>query len=196
MSAALRHPIGPYTVEDWLAMDPPPDGSRLELVLGYLHVTPRPSGQHQYVSSCLVQWLRAAFKAEGRRDLYVVPEVGVRISTPWRAGLIPDVVVLTRRPDGADFAAGELALVAEVWSPGNTAAERETKMAAYAGAGVPFVWTVDQGHDLAGLTLTAFRLTSGQYVVENKAQADGPTVITAAPVPVTLDLAQLLDYRS
>lgn len=193
MSAALQHPLGPYTVEDWLAMDRPADGSRLELILGYLHVTPPPSGKHQYASSYLVQWLRAAFKAEGRRDLYVVPEIGVRISTPWRTGLIPDVVVLTRRPDGADFAAEELALVAEVWSPGNTAAEREIKMAAYAGAGVPFVWTVDQGHDLAGPTLTAFRLADGRYVMENKVQADGPAVITAAPVPVHLDLTELLD---
>jgi Uma2 family endonuclease len=192
VSAALQHPIGPHTVDEWLAMDRPADGKRLELIYGYLHVTPPPSGQHQYASSYLVQWLRAAFKAEGRRDLYVVHEVGVRISTPWRTGLIPDVVVLTRRPDGADFTAEELALVAEVWSPGNTIAERETKMAAYAVAGVPFVWTVDQGHDLAGPTLTAFRLVDGQYLAENKAQADGPTIITAAPVSVPLDLAELL----
>jgi Uma2 family endonuclease len=193
VSAALQHPIGPHTVEDWLAMDPPPDGSRLELIYGYLHVTPPPSGQHQYATSYLVQWLRAAFNAEGRRDLYVVHEVGVRISTPWRTGLIPDVVVLTRRAHGESFAAEELALVAEVRSPGNKRSERETKMAAYANAGIPFVWTVDQGHDLAGLTLTAFRLADGQYVVENKVQADGPTTITAAPVPVAVDLDALLD---
>lgn len=47
VSAALAHPIGPNTVEDWLAMDPPEDGSRLELIWGYFHVSPAPMGQHQ-----------------------------------------------------------------------------------------------------------------------------------------------------
>jgi Uma2 family endonuclease len=193
VSAALQHPLGPHTLEDWLAMDRTADGSRLELIYGYLHVTPPPSGQHQYASSFLVQWLRAGLKAGGRRDLYVVHEVSVQISTPWRTGLVPDVVVLTRRPEGASFAAEELALVVEVWSPGNTLAERETKMGAYAVAGVPFLWTIDHGHDLAGLSMTAFRLVDGRYVVENKAQADGATTVTAAPVPITLNLAELLD---
>src|SRR6185295_19720115 len=32
VSAALQHPLGPYTLEDWLAMDRPVDGSRLELI--------------------------------------------------------------------------------------------------------------------------------------------------------------------
>jgi len=193
VSAALQHPIGPYTVEDWLAMDPPPDGSRLELIYGYLHVTPPPSGQHQFAAFRLARLLEDALHAGGRRDLYVVPAVGVKISTPWRTGLVPDVVVLTRRPEGVSFAAEELALVVEVWSPGNPLAERETKMGAYAVAGVPFLWTVDHGHDLAGLSLTAFSLVDGRYVVENKAQADGVTTVTAAPVPITLNLAELLE---
>jgi Uma2 family endonuclease len=192
VSAALQHPLGPYTVEDWLAMDPPADGSRLELILGYLHVTPPPSGQHQFAAYRLARSMEDSLRAAGRADLYVVPAIGVRISTPWRTSLIPDVSVLTVKPEGVTFPPDELALVVEVWSPGNAHAERETKMAAYADAGVPFVWTVDQGHDLAGLGLTAFRLTNGLYVAENKVGTDGPTIVTAAPVPVTVNLADLL----
>lgn len=173
-------------------MDPPQDGSRLELIFGYFHVSPAPSNEHQYAASRLIRPLEDAFLAHGRTDLYVVGAVNVRISTAIRTALVPDLVVATRKPVGVSFAPEDLALVAEIWSPGNTRDERETKLAGYAIAGVPFVWTVDQGHGFAGVTLTAHRLVDGNYVVENKIQADGPATVTAAPVPVTLDLARLL----
>jgi Uma2 family endonuclease len=185
--------IGPYTVEDWLALDPAVDGSRLELIFGYLHVTPAPSGEHQTVAFNLAVLVRDALRAAERKDLHVVPAVNVRISTAWRTALIPDVVVLNRKPIGVSFAADALVLAVEVWSPGNPRAERETKMAAYASAGVPFLWTFDQGDQLRGPTLTAYRLENGQYVEENTIQAGAPTTITAAPIPITLDLAEFPD---
>ncbi|MFJ9369189.1 Uma2 family endonuclease [Nocardia sp. NPDC101769] len=37
----------------------------------------------------------------------------------------------------------ELVLAVEVWSPGNKRAERDTKMAGYAAAGVPYLWIVE-----------------------------------------------------
>jgi len=193
VSAALQHPmIGPHTVEDWLALDPPVDGSRLELIFGHLHLTPAPSGEHQHVAYRLARLVDDALRAAERTDLYVVPAVNVRISTAWRTALIPDVVVLTRKPVGVSFAAHDLALAVEVWSPGNQRAERETKMAGYAAASVPFLWTVDQPDDLRTVpTLTAYRLQAGQYTQENVLQAAGPSTITAAPVPITLDLADL-----
>jgi hypothetical protein len=40
VSDAVPKPLGPYTVDDWLAMDQPEDGSRLELIGGYLFVSP------------------------------------------------------------------------------------------------------------------------------------------------------------
>lgn len=191
MSVALDHPIGPHTVEDWLALDPPVDGSRLELIFGYLHVTPAPSGEHQHLAYRLARLVDDALRAV-TRDLWVVPAVNVRVSTAWRTGLIPDVVVLTRKPRGVSFAAEELALAVEVWSPGNSREERETKLAGYASAGVPFVWTIDLPDDLRAVpTLTAYRLTAGRYTAENVLREPGPATVTAAPVPVTLDLAEL-----
>ncbi|MCP3799262.1 Uma2 family endonuclease [Allokutzneria sp. A3M-2-11 16] len=193
MSAAVDHPmIGPHTVEEWLALDPPGDGSRHELIFGYFHVTPAPAGEHQHLAYRLARLVDDALRAAGRSDLFVVPAVNVRISTAWRTGLIPDVVVLTRKPVGVSFAAEELALAVEVWSPGNTRDERETKLAGYAGAGVPFVWTIDQPNDLNALpTLTAYQLKDGQYSAENTVRTAGPATVTAAPVPVVLDLAEL-----
>jgi Uma2 family endonuclease len=193
MSAALQDPmIGPHTIEDWLGLPPSVDGSRTELINGHLHVTPAPSGEHQLATLNLAVLLRAAVRAAERHDLHVVQAVNVKISSALRTALIPDVVILDRRPTGVSFPAEALALAVEVWSPGNTRAERETKMANYASAGVPYVWTIEQKGQL-WLKLTAHRLEDEAYVVEHTVQAEGPVTITAAPVPVMVDLGTLLD---
>lgn len=198
MSTAVEHPlIGPYTVEEWLALPATVDGSRLELIFGHLHVTPVPSGEHQHLAYRLARLIDDALRAAGRADLHVVPVVNVRISTAWRTALIPDVVVLTRKPAGVSFAADEVALAVEVWSPGNPRAERDTKMAGYAAAGyaaagVPFVWTVDQPDDLRAMpTLTAYRLQDSRYIEENVLRTAGLMNVTGAPVPITLALTDL-----
>jgi Uma2 family endonuclease len=106
--------------------------------------------------------------------------------------LIPDLVVVKARPVGAAIEARDLLLVVEVWSPGNTRTERETKMAAYAGAGVPFFWAMNQDR-IGGSTVTAHHLEDGRYVEELTARP-GTTVTVkaaAAPVPVTFDPADL-----
>jgi Uma2 family endonuclease len=138
MSVALEHPIGPITVDNWLTRDHPADGSRLELIYGYLHMSPPPSGQHQYAGDELRLVLKHALRDADRSDSYAVTGVGVRISTNWRTALIPDVAVLNTRPVGTSFGPDDLELVGEIWSPGNGRAERETKTSAYAEAGVPF----------------------------------------------------------
>ncbi|HEX6342244.1 Uma2 family endonuclease [Umezawaea sp.] len=190
MHAAVQHPmIGPCTVDDWLALPPPVDGSRLELIFGHLHVSPAPSGEHQYAAYRLTRLVDDALRAAGRADPHVVPAVNVRISTAWRTALIPDVVVPTCEPVGVSFAAETVALAVQIWSPGNPRAERETKMAGHAAAGVPFLWTVDQPDDLPALT--AHRLVDGQYARENTATGKGPVAVTAAPVTITMDVADL-----
>jgi Uma2 family endonuclease len=186
-AAALEHPIGPTTVEDWLAQEHPSDGSRLELIYGYLHVTPPPSAQHQYSGDELRAVIKTALREGHRSDLYAVTGVGVKISTAWRTGLIPDLVVMKVRPVAVSVKADDLVLVVEVWSPSNSRTERETKMAAYAGAGVPYFWAVNQDR-IGASTVTAYYLKNGRYVEE---LAAGPgTIVTikvAAPVPVTFD---------
>lgn len=190
MSAALEHLIGPNTVDDWLAAEPPTDGTRLELILGYFHVSPAPSGQHQYAGDEIRAAIRGAIGQAGRTDLYVVTGVGVKISSLWRMALIPDVAVLGTKPIGTSFSPEDLLLAVEVWSPGNKRNERETKMIAYASAGVPYVWCVDEAAD--GVALRAYRLVNNKYVEETTARTGNPATITAAPVPVTLDPADLL----
>lgn len=191
MTAAEQLPmVGPHTVEDWLASDPPTDGSRLELILGYFHVTPAPGGEHQFAAYRLTRLIEDGLRTAGRTDLYAVPAVNVEVSTTWRTGLIPDVAVLNRKPVGVSFKPEDLVAVVEVWSPGNTHAERETKMIGYAAAGVPYVWTLapDNHH---GPVLTTYTLDGGTYMATDQAHGDNPTPIFAFPVPITLNIADL-----
>ncbi|WP_223198979.1 Uma2 family endonuclease [Solihabitans fulvus] len=190
MSAALQHPIGPNTVEDWLTAEHPSDGSRLELIWGYFHVSPAPSGQHQHAGFALARLIFDAVRDAKRTDLHVVPAVGVEISSAMRTALIPDVVVLDTKPVGVSFHARNVVLAAEIWSPGNTRSERETKVAAYATAGVPFFWAVDQDR-IGTASVTAYRLERGRYVEDTVARPGRTTTITAAPVPVAVDPAEL-----
>src|SRR5215217_3029210 len=111
--------IGPHTIDEWLEKPELEDGSRLELIWGYWHVSPAPSAPHQNACSRIWQALDAAITKAGRDDLYVVQAVAIKISTSMRYGLIPDVVVLTEPLINTAFPADAVQLAVEVWSPGN-----------------------------------------------------------------------------
>lgn len=190
VSAALAHPLGPHTIEDWLAADQPEDGSRLELIWGYFKLSPAPTGQHQYAAAQLWQLFQAALRFAGRKDLYTVPAVSTQISTATRTGVIPDVVMLDTRPVGATFQAKNIVLAAEVWSPSNKQSERDDKFASYAAAGVPYFWALNQDR-FGNFSVTAYRLENGRYAEELTARPGSVVTAKAAPVPVTFDPAVL-----
>jgi Uma2 family endonuclease len=187
VSAALQHPVGPFTVEDWQTLNPRDDGSRLELLWGHFLVNPPPTGHHQHAGVDLLITLRAALRDAGRTDLHVEVGVGVEIDTETRNALIPDVVVMDTRPVGKVFRPENVLLVAEIWSPGNKAQERTEKADAYAVAGIPHFWTVDQDRFGVVRAVTAFRLANGRYVQDAKALAGTLTVLDVAGVPVKFD---------
>jgi hypothetical protein len=83
ISAALEHPIGPNTVDDWAKAEHPEDGSRLELIMGYFHVSPAPSGEHQYTADWPCRALWDETRQSGRTDLYPLTAIGIKISTAW-----------------------------------------------------------------------------------------------------------------
>lgn len=185
----MIHPLGQTTVEDWLAEEQPSDGSRLELILGYLSMTPAPTGSHQYAAGELFVALRDAIRAAGRSDLRVLPGVAVKISTAFRTGVIPDVAIVAADIDRTSYEADELVLAVEVWSPGNTREERDTKIAGYAAARVPYLWIVElpQGQPAK---FCGYRLGETGYRQEVYA-ASGETVNAPGPVPVVVDTASL-----
>jgi Uma2 family endonuclease len=190
-ATALEHPLGPHTVDEWLATDGPDDGSTVELIWGYWHVSPAPSYRHQRATHRLGRVIEDALTAAGRTDLHMFTATAVEISTPWRTGLIPDVVIVDVDPDGVSISREHLQFAAEVWSPGNSRQERETKTSAYAEAGVPYFWSVELDHDRKVSAIATYRLISGRYVEQITARPGAPVTITAAPVVITLDPAYL-----
>lgn len=185
----MIHPLGSTTVEDWLAEEQPSDGSRLELILGYLHVTPAPGGTHQHVSFQLARLLDDAIAAAGRSDLHVLPAVAVRISTAFRTGVIPDVSVVNVDVNHVSFAPDDLILAVEVWSRGNTRAERDTKIAGYASARVPYLWVVELPEDKCA-RFWGYRLGETGYRQDVYVDA-GETISAPGPVPVVVDTSRL-----
>ncbi|AVH22894.1 Uma2 family endonuclease [Nocardia cyriacigeorgica] len=186
---SMIHPLGPTSVEDWLVEEQPSDGSRLELILGYLHVTPAPSGPHQYASLELACLLRDALKAAGRSDLRVLPAVAVRINTAFRTGVIPDIVVVDTDINQTSFAPENVVLAVEIWSPGNTREERDTKIAGYASARVPYLWVVEMPTGKP-VTFSGYAMGEHGYRQEVRAAA-GETVKAPAPVPIVVNTAEL-----
>lgn len=175
--------VGPWTEADLLAL--PDTIQRLELLEGTLLVNPPPSTPHQLLSVNLVVALRAACPAH----CVVVEAVGVR--APDNTVLIPDVLVVQREPalrnrsgihDPAD-----VVLVVEIVSPSSRTADRLTKPAIYAQAGIPSYWRVEPD---AGPSVTAYRLEGDHYA---EAGSVGPGEVLAAgePFPLRIDPADL-----
>ncbi|MFC9898274.1 Uma2 family endonuclease [Nocardia sp. NPDC127579] len=186
---SMIHPLGPTTVEDWLAEEQPSDGSRLELILGYLYMTPAPGGPHQFAAGELFAVLREALREAVRTDLRALPGVAVRISTAFRTGVIPDVAVVSADINHTSFAPEDVVLAVEVWSPGNTREERDTKIAAYASARVQYLWIVElplgKPAKFCGYSLGETGYRQDVYA------ANGETVKAPGPVPVTVNTAEL-----
>jgi Uma2 family endonuclease len=186
---ALAHPLGPTTVDDWLAADQPVDGSRLELIWGYLYMTPPPGGPHQHATFHLARALFDALQAADRKDLHVLPGVAVRLSTPLRTGVVPDVAVVDCGIEHVAFEPENLVLAVEVWSRGNKQNERDTKVAAYANAGVPYLWIVEPRAD-APVRFWGYQL-AGRGYRQMAYEDSGRVVLAPGPVQVPMDTSLL-----
>lgn len=190
-AATILDVPGPHTVDEWLALDLPEslDRWRVELLGGNWLVTGSPGLEHQFGGDELQSLLMAGLRAAGRDDLVAVTGMGVALSP--RYGLEPDIMICPRKLAGRVVDRSELLLAVEIWSPGNRRAERVAKKAAFERSGVPYWWEIWQ--DAGGpARVETFHLVDGQYQPARTINAgDGPVTVSAAPVPVPLDVASL-----
>jgi len=173
--------VGPWTELDYLAL--PKGRRRIELLDGGLLVSPAAGGRHQRLSSQL-------WHALGRAApdwLEVLEAVNVRVA-PGRI-LIPDLVVVTN--PGLDLRLWDptdVAMVVEIVSPGNAAADRAIKSALYAATGIEHYLRIELGKP--GPRSVAYRSHRGHYV-EVRSSHPGELMRLVEPFPVELDLAAL-----
>jgi Uma2 family endonuclease len=112
-----------------------------EYVEGRLVERPMPTWEHACVQGFLIEELRAI----GRRlAMFAVPEQ--RVQTRPSRFRVPDVCVLTHRPDGETgrrIVTRPPYLCVEILSPEDTAVETMEKVREYLHFGVEWVWVID-----------------------------------------------------
>lgn len=142
-----------YTIEDVLSL--PSDAPRVELNDGVMVVVPSPTYGHQTINVLLTYWLRQ--NAPGGLAAAMAVGVGLGLKNTVE----PDAVLL-REPVSENshyFASDEVVLAVEIVSPGTRRRDRLEKPPAYAAAGVPHYWRIEQDP----LHVLAYDLVNGEY---------------------------------
>jgi len=174
----LEHP-GPWSEAEYLALGE--TTSRIELIDGSLLVSPAPSMPHQHLS--FVFGL-ALYPAAAKVGLLFLEAINVRLATGRI--VIPDFVVADTDGQGEILEAAQVALIAEVVSPGNASNDRVSKMNFYADAGIGWYLLVEQ----KPLMLRLLRL-DGDHYIQHAAVGAGEVLEAEEPFPFRIETASL-----
>lgn len=132
----------PLTYDDLRQI--PDDGNRYEIINGLLFVSPSPNRDHQLLAAELFAVVRAHVRTH-RLGILVFAPVDVRLG-PYTV-VEPDLLFLRahRRDiyDKSGVVEGPPDLVVEIISPSSAKTDAISKLALYAGAGVPEYWLPD-----------------------------------------------------
>jgi Uma2 family endonuclease len=153
--AILEHP-GPWSEEEYLALDP--TSNRIELIDGDLLVSAAPRMSHQHISRRLANSLEITAIAMGLR---VFEAINVRL----RKGriVVPDVVVVETDANSTVVDVDVVRLVGEVVSPNNAARDRVLKRELYAEARIEWYLIAEEEPD-DSVTLRLYRLDGDRYI--------------------------------
>ncbi len=179
MAGTAVQPGDRMSVEDWLALEPPDEWYRVELVDGVIVMTSAARDVH----GVAVARLAAALLAVRPADAEVVVAPGVVLPD---SGLIPDLAVKRHR-DLGDLTASPT-LVIEVLSRSTRGIDLGAKRRLYAQHGIGSYWLVDL--DVPSVTILELGVT-GAYVHVASAHPGAP-VSMQDPFPMTVDVDALL----
>lgn len=164
-----------------------PEGSKVEIIEGIITVAPTPSAGHNNIAYRILRRLAAEIPEEW--GVYQTQSIAI----PTRlSAFVPDLLVapLDEVEGPSHLVPAAVAeLVAEVTSPSNASADRITKAAAYAEAGVPLYLLIDR-HAPGGPTVTLYGEPKGDVYRVLRAVPFGEKIDLPAPFDLTLDTAE------
>jgi Uma2 family endonuclease len=129
-----------------------PEGWRVELIEGDIHVVPPANGEHEEIVSILLEQM-----VLGRKDRSLRFYTGIGLRIPWLTEpdrFVPDLVIAPKGSfaDELEYHDPEpVLLVCEVTSKSTRNADRAAKLRAYARAGIPCYLLIDRKTDTATL---------------------------------------------
>ncbi len=189
MASTGRPQPGQHTVADWRRLDHHSDGPRIDLINGRFVVAPIASYLDRGLVDAVCLLLQAALRQHGRSDLRARTGLGVTLAS--HHAVIPDVAVVRQQPeDTTALAATDLVLAVDVVSAASREQDCVGKLAAYAAGGVRYVWRVEPSTSRPP-AVRCLELAGDHYVERFAVRAGEPVLMTAAPVPVSLDVDQL-----
>lgn len=157
---------------------------RVEIVDGAVVVLPAPLRSHQR----LVRRLADVLEADCGRELAVVTGADLRVREAPLVNRRPDIVVYDARvPDEQVLRPGDCRLVVEVMSAGSVTADRVSKPAQYAAAGIGHYWRVEDGDGFAACRVVRHVLDphAQLYVIDG---VDEGSLSVTSPFGLTIDL--------
>ena len=170
----IKQRLASYTIEDVLSL--PDDAPRVELSDGVMIVVPSPTYDHQDISGLLWLWLRQHAPRQFRASQ--ATGVAVSLDTTFE----PDVLLVDADVVGSNHysIADRVTLVVEIVSAGTKKRDRFDKPMAYARAGIPHYWRIEQ----SPIHVFAYDLVDGAYQLVG----DSAEVLTL-PKPFEIELA-------
>ena len=180
-------PQGHWTYADWERL--PEDGNRYEIIDGMLYMSTAPSYFHQHILFQLVGYVGFPARTQGLAFPIFAP---IGVFMPGCEPVQPDfVVVLAARAeiihDRRIFGVPDL--IVEVLSPGNRAYDLETKLAAYARAGLPEFGIVDP----QARTLSHYRILEQGTFADPTVYGEGDTMRFDCLPALALPVGQLFE---
>ncbi|MFW6695275.1 Uma2 family endonuclease [Streptomyces sp. MAR4 CNX-425] len=162
-----------------------PQGRRVELIEGHIHVSPPANGEHEESISGVTEQIR-----DHCRDLRMYTGIGLLLpGADPKDRVIPDVVVAPRRSFQNDrewHDPGPVLLVVEVTSKSTAHNDRARKLRGYARAGIPSYVLVDRE---AGVAWVHTEPGSDDYARAAKAEL-GMKIMLPEPFGFELDTAE------
>lgn len=176
------HASGPWTVDDLYAL--PDDGERYEIFDGSLLVSPPPEFAH----TCTAVLLRDLLTRQAPTGFVVVDGGGVYVTQTKY--YIPDLAVIRRerlRDRSRRLVPSDILVAVEVVSPNNPSNDLVLKRHAYATAGIPEYWIVDERER----TLTVLGPDGPDSYAERGVARPGEPWRGERPYPVVVDPAEI-----